>query len=100
MSQTFSVCLLVLAGFVAANLPFISHRLLAVLSLAKPKTLAVRLLELPVFYFLVGGFGLFLENRVGQIAAQAWEFYAITSVLFVTFAFPGFVFRHLLRHRI
>jgi hypothetical protein len=47
----------------------------------------------------VGGFGLILEQRVGQIAPQAWQFYAITATLFVTFAFPGFVYRYLLKHK-
>ena len=99
MSQTVSVWLVVVVAFVAANLPFLSHRLLALVTPAKPKTLAVRLAELLVYYFLVGGLGLLLENRAGQIAPQTWEFYAITATLFVTFAFPGFVYRYLLKHR-
>ena len=37
------------------------------------------------------------RERAGQIAAQGWEFYAITAALFLTFAFPGFVWRYLLR---
>ncbi|MEY4294772.1 MAG: hypothetical protein RLY82_460, partial [Pseudomonadota bacterium] len=28
-----------------------------------------------------------------------WEFYAITGALFITLAFPGFVYRYLLKHR-
>jgi Protein of unknown function (DUF2818) len=48
-------------------------------------------------YFVVGGVGLWLEQRAGQIAAQGWEFYAITGALFITLAFPGFVYRYLLR---
>jgi hypothetical protein len=43
--------------------------------------------------------GLLLENRAGQIAPQGWEFYAITGALFITLAFPGFVYRYLLKHR-
>jgi len=50
-------------------------------------------------YLLSGLVGLFLENRAGQIVPQTWEFYAITVTLFLTFAFPGFVYRYLLRHR-
>ncbi len=99
MSQTVSVWFVVLVAFCAANLPFISHRLMAVLTPAKPKTLAIRLLELVIFYFLAGGLALLLEKRAGQIAPQTWEFYAITATLFVTFAFPGFVYRYLLKHR-
>ena len=99
MSQSASVWLVVLLAFLAANLPFISNRLFVVLPIKTPKTLAVRLAELFIFYLLAGGLGLFLEQRAGQIAPQGWEFYAITGALFITFAFPGFTWRYLFRHR-
>ena len=99
MSQTASVWFVVLGAFCAANLPFVSQRLMAVATLKTPKSLGLRLLELVVFYFLVGGIALLLEKRVGQIAPQNWEFYAITGALFLTFAFPGFVYRYLLKRR-
>lgn len=99
MSQTASIWLVIVLAFGAANLPFINHRLMAVAPLARPKTLLMRLIELVVMYFVVGGVGLLLEHRAGQIAPQKWEFYAITGALFITFAFPGFVYRYLLRHR-
>jgi hypothetical protein len=85
---------LVLA-FCAANLPFLTERLLGLAPLAHGKNLAIRLAELVVLYFVVGGIGLGLEKRAGQIAPQGWEFYAITAALFLTFAFPGFVWRYL-----
>lgn len=99
MSQTVSVWLVVLIAFCFANLPFVSQRLMGVVTPTKPKTLAIRLLELVVFYFLVGGLSLLLEKRAGQIAPQTWEFYAITATLFLTFAFPGWIYRYLLKHR-
>ncbi|MFC6284088.1 MULTISPECIES: DUF2818 family protein [Polaromonas] len=99
MTQTVSVWLVVLFGLLAANLPFVSNRLFAVLALKTPKNLAVRLAELVVWYFVVGGVGLYLEQRAGQIAPQGWEFYAITGALFITFAFPGFTWRYLFKHR-
>ena len=99
MSQSASVWLVVLLAFLAANLPFISNRLFLVLPLKMPKSLAVRLAELLIFYLLAGGLGLFLEHRAGQIAPQGWEFYAITGALFITFAFPGFTWCYLFRHR-
>jgi len=34
-----------------------------------------------------------------QIAPQGWEFYAVTGALFLTFAFPGFVYRYLYKNR-
>ena len=72
--------------------------MLAVLSLSKPKTPWLRLLELLIYYVIAGGIGFALEQRVGQVAPQQWEFYAITATLFITFAFPGFIYRYLLKH--
>ena len=54
----------------AANLPFMTQRLLAVWPLPNGKGLAVRLGELVVLYFLVGILGLALERQAGQIVAQ------------------------------
>jgi hypothetical protein len=99
VSQTASVWLVLVAAFCAANLPFLNSRLLGVVPLAKPKSVALRLAELVVMYFLVGGLGLLLEKRLGQIAGQGWEFYAVTGALFLTLAFPGFVWRYLYKTR-
>ena len=99
MTQTMSVWLVVLLALLMANLPFISNRLFAVVSLKSPKILAVRVAEMLLGYLLAGGVGLFLEQRSGQIAPQGWEFYAITGALFITFAFPGFTYRYLFKHR-
>jgi hypothetical protein len=99
MSQTASVWLVVLLALLVANLPFISNRLFGVLALKTPKNLAIRLGEMVLWYLLVGALGLYLEQRTGQIAPQGWEFYAITGTLFLTFAFPGFTYRYLFKHR-
>ena len=99
MSQTASVWLVVLAAVLAANLPFLNQRLLGVVAMSRPKTLLIRLAELVVLYFAVGGLGLLLEQRAGQIAPQGWQFYAITGALYLTLAFPGFVWRYLVKRR-
>ncbi|HSH89276.1 MAG TPA: DUF2818 family protein [Ramlibacter sp.] len=98
MSQSISIWIVILVAFVAANLPFLNQRLLGVVPLGKPKSLAMRLAELVVMYFIVGGIGLALEQRAGQIAPQGWEFYAVTGALFIVFAFPGFIWRFLWKH--
>lgn len=98
MTQTASVWLVLALAFAAANLPFLSNRVLGLVPLARGKNLAVRLAELVLLYLLVGGIGLALEQRAGRIAPQGWEFYAITGALFLTCAFPGFVWRYLYRH--
>ena len=85
---------------IAANLPFVNHRVLAIGPQLQPrKGLLLRIAEMLVLYFVVGCLGLLLEKRAGQIAPQGWEFYAITGTLFLTFAFPGFTYRYLFKRR-
>lgn len=95
--QNASVWLIIVAALVAANLPFLNERWLLVGPTAdhQSKPFWVRLLELCVLYILLGLFAFVLEQRVGQVHAQGWEFYAITITLFLTLAFPGFVYRYL-----
>ena len=100
MSITASIWLVIVVGFIAANVPFINQRILA----AGPRTAAgamkplwIRLVELVVLYAMIGLFALLMESRAGQRNPQGWEFYAITATLFLTFAFPGFVYQYLLR---
>lgn len=98
MSQHLSVWLVVVAAIMCANLPFLNNRWLAVIPRQGPKALWMHACELLFLYVLVGGIGLALEQWGGQIYPQGWEFYATTVTLFLTLAFPGFVYRHLL-HR-
>ena len=97
MMDSFAAGLVVVLALVFANLPFFTERLLGLYRLAAEKSLGLRLFELLFFYMLAGAAGLGLEHRAGQISPQGWEFYAITFTLFVTFAFPGFVYRYLLK---
>ncbi len=98
MTQTAAIWLVIVAALLAANLPFINDRWLAVGALApRGKPFFARALELLLLYFMVGGLALLIEKRVGQIAPQGWEFYAVTAALFMTLAFPGFVYRYLMR---
>lgn len=98
MSMSSQIVVLVLLALLAANLPFANQRILLLGPQRESKPLGWRLAELVVLYFVVGGVGLALENHGGQIAPQGWEFYAVTGTMFVTLAFPGFVYRYLM-HR-
>jgi hypothetical protein len=89
--------LVIALALVTANLPFLSERLFLVRRLPESKALAWRLAELVLGYLLVGGIAMSLEKSIGQNAPQGWEFYAVTGTLFVTLAFPGFVYRYLLK---
>ncbi len=100
MGSGYSVFGLILAALVAANLPFITERRFVLWAppVGSRKSLLVQVVELLVLYVLTGLLGLALEQHAGQIYPQRWEFYAITAALFLTLAFPGFVYRYLL-HR-
>jgi hypothetical protein len=98
VTTSYAFWLLVLS-LAAANVPFLSPRLFGFWSVRQAKSLGMRLLELVVIYLAVGATGIAMEKHLGQTAPQGWEFYAITFTLFVTFAFPGFVYRYLLKRR-
>jgi hypothetical protein len=99
MDQSAAVWLVLLAAVLAANLPYISKRVLLVGPRRSPKPVAWRLLELVLMALLTLGLGFLLESRLGQRQPQGWEFYAAGFCLFVTLGFPGFVWCYLRRHR-
>jgi hypothetical protein len=96
--STAAVWLVILVAVVAANLPFVNERLFVVGPRRAPKRLGWRLLELVLLWALTLGIGLALEARIGQNQPQGWEFYAAFGGMFVTLAFPGFVWRYLRKH--
>jgi Protein of unknown function (DUF2818) len=97
MNHAAEVWLVIGAALVAANLPFMNERLFIVGPRRTPKSLWWRLLELVVLAALTFALGSLLEQRLGQRQAQRWEFFAAGGFLFLTFAFPGFVWRYLRR---
>ena len=99
MNAGTAVWVVLLLALLAANLPFLSQRLLIVGPYRADKAFGWRLLELLLLGALTLGVGTALESSLGQRAPQGWEFYAAFGFLFVTLAFPGFVWRHLLRRR-
>ncbi|WP_313622228.1 DUF2818 family protein [Achromobacter sp.] len=102
MNQTLAVWLLIALALVSANLPFLTERVFAVLpwkqgGAAAPKPFWLRLVEVLVFYAIVGALGFAFESALGNRFAQTWEFYAITLSLFLVLAYPGFVYRYLFK---
>lgn len=98
MSQGPAVWLVLLVALVAANIPYLSNRLLLVGPRLQPKPFAWRALELALMAALTLAVGMLLEARLGQRHPQGWEFYATLLCLFITFGFPGFVWRYLKKH--
>jgi hypothetical protein len=99
MTTSTQIVMLILLALVAANIPFFNQRIMLLGPQRLSKPLLWRLIELVVLYLVVGGVGLALENHGGQVAPQGWEFYAVTGTMFVTLAFPGFVYRYLMHRK-
>lgn len=93
------IIIVLLAGLVSANLPFVSQRFLLFIPIAKKKNPGLALLELLIWLALVLAFGIYLEARQGNVFTKGWEFYAISVCLFLVAAFPGFVWRYLRKAR-
>lgn len=90
----------ILLALFCANLPFLNQRLFAVvpLRLAR-KPVWIRLAELLVCYAAAGAVGFAVEASRGGTFTQGWQFYAITACMMLVFAFPGFTWQYLVKHR-
>lgn len=103
MTQNAFVWIVIALAVLAANLPFLTERFLGVIKLtryANLKPMWLRFAELLLMYFIIGGVALLIERSLGPIYPQRWEFYATTLTMFITLAFPGFVWRYLRRHSV
>jgi hypothetical protein len=100
MSSAFGGWFVILVAFVCANLPFVNQRLLAAVPAPWPKKpLWVRLVELVALYLACGLVGFAVESSIGGAFPQGWQFYAITACMMLVFAFPGFTWQYLVKHR-
>lgn len=90
-----AVAVVLVVAFIAANLPFVNERVFAVGPRLANKAVAWRLLELLVYAAAVAILGRVLESRLGQASPVRWEFVAVWLCVFLTLAFPGFVWRYL-----
>ena len=103
MNVSTSIVILLLLALVAANLPFVTERVLLLLPLPHwlghdRKPFWLRLCECLFYYILIGLLAWWLEARSGNVQHQSWEFYAVTLCFFLVLAYPGFVWRYLKRH--
>jgi hypothetical protein len=97
LTPTWAVVAVIVAALVAANLPFMNERLFVIGPRRRPKSVAARLFELLVFAALVALLGRALETSFGQVRPVRWEFVSVWLCVFLTLAFPGFVWRYLRR---
>ncbi|NOV27190.1 DUF2818 family protein [Cupriavidus necator] len=100
MSASASGWFVILLALVCANLPFVNQRLFVVIPLRRArKPLWLRLLELVVWFAVAGAAGFAAEANLGGTFTQGWQFYAITACMMLVFAFPGFTWQYLVKHR-
>jgi hypothetical protein len=97
MNHAAEVWTVIVVALIAANLPFVNERLLVVGPRRAPKALGWRVLELLLLLGAVLGLGFLIEGHLGRRQEQGWQFYAAMGCLFLTFAFPGFIWRYLRR---
>lgn len=88
-----SMYILLGLALVLANLPFMSSRFLGVIEV-KHKHFVFHLCELAVGLVITGVLAYFLEQNMGMVHQQDWEFYVIVLCLYLVFAFPAFVLRY------
>lgn len=62
------------------------------------KHVSTRLIEVLAGYFIVGAIGFAIEANYANPSVKNWEFYTIAACLYVVLAYPGFVWRHLVKH--
>lgn len=98
-SQSVAVWILIALAVAAANLPFISERLFALIPIKSwiRKPAAAIVIELAVLYLIIGLVGYGFETAIMNPFARTWEFYVTTLCIFLVLGYPGFVYRYLLK---
>lgn len=98
-SQSVAVWILIALAVAAANLPFVSDRVLAMMPvkgwLKKPGWVVV--VELLALFVLIGLLGYAFETALVNPFPRGWEFYVTGLCIFLVLGFPGFVYRYLLK---
>jgi len=104
MSSSIAVLILFIIALIAANIPFLTDRVLLVLKADSNKSFWLRFTEWFLMYVVVMAIAIGLETKLHGTAyakvwevwnfSQNWEFYSITLCLFVVFALPGFLYHY------
>jgi len=104
MSSSVAILILFIISLIAANIPFLTDRVLLVLKARSNKGFWLRFSEWFLLYIVVMAIATGLETKLhGAVYArvwevwnfsQHWEFYSITLCLFVVFALPGFLYHY------
>ena len=90
--------ILILVALVAANAAYASRKFLF-FKTVEDKHVGWCLLEMGVWYALIGLICYSLEIMIGNVFPKRWEIFAVSLCLFFVAAFPGFTWRFLMNHR-
>ena len=96
MGQSAAISGLLFAALLLANAPFVFARFLGFAADKRQQPLWL-VVELLLAYVAFIGLGHAVEAYFGQNSLQTWQFYAVSLCLFLSMAFPGFVWRYLLK---
>jgi hypothetical protein len=98
MQNSGSLWFIIVLALLAANLPFINERLWGVWKIfSSTKPVWARLLELISLYLVIGVLAWMTEKSQTAVHVQGWQFFVITSCLFLVAAYPGYLWRYLWR---
>ncbi len=102
MNVSLASWIVLLTALTAANLPFVNDRVFGLIPFPHAKTkksIWWRVAELAALYIGVGLLGRAFDKHIGTVYPQNWEFYAISAVVFLVFAYPGFAYCYLSKRR-
>ncbi|MCD8503674.1 MAG: DUF2818 family protein [Burkholderiaceae bacterium] len=99
VSQSVAVWILIALAVAAANLPFISERVLALMPIKTwvKKPAWALIVEFLGLFVVIGLVGYAFETALVNPFPRGWEFYVTALCIFLVLAFPGFVYRYLLK---
>lgn len=102
MTDTVAALLWIGVALAAANLPWVSERVLGLVPMkTREKPEWLRLLEWFFLFLLAAAIGFAFEYRqTAELHPQEWEFYVVVLCLFAVFALPGFIYHHDLRRHL
>jgi hypothetical protein len=100
MSSSAGGWFVIVLALICANLPFVNQRLFAGGGAEMAPQAAVAAPRLNSSLVRGGRHGrLRGGSEPWQRVPQGWQFYAITACMMLVFAFPGFTWQYLVKHR-
>lgn len=97
MEPSWAIWTVIVLAALTANLPFLTDRRFVIGPVLAHKPVGWRLVEWLLYSCAVAAIGRMLETRLGQASELRWQFIAVWACVCATLAFPGFVWRYLIK---